>query len=171
MENVGEVSPDHFFFEGGKAERRPGALLRGAGAVVRLEIMGRELIAEPAQAVRIEIEAKEFDGVSIGKIEVGIGVEAGEPGRPVLMLEVSKQRGQVGDGDVRVILDSLPEVLGGVVGGAVERDAFGDRVPVGEHTRGNGGGGAPAIDSVFPFLLDGDEGVGVSGWRGIGDLG
>ena len=35
---------------------------------------------------------------------------------------------------------------------------------------GDGGSGTPAIDGVFPFLLDGDEGVGVSGRSEFGDL-
>ena len=132
MEDVGKVSPDDFFFEGGKAEGCADTLLRGASMVVRLKIMSGELLAKPAQTVGLEIEAEELDGVGVGKVEVGIGVEAGDPCGPVLMIEVSKQRGEVGDGNVGVIFDGLPEVLGGIIGGAVEWDAFGDGVPVGK---------------------------------------
>ena len=170
MEDVGEVSPDNFFFEGGEAERRAGALLRGASVVVRLKVMSGELIAEPAQAVGFEIEAQEFDGVGVRKVEIGIGVEAGDPGGPVLMFEVGEQRVEIGDGDVGMILDGLPEMLGGIVSSAVKRDAFGDRIPVGKDACGNGRSSAPAVDGVFPFLLDCDEGFGVSGGSGFGDL-
>ena len=87
------------------------------------------------------------------------------------MLERGQERVEVGDSSVTVIFDGLPKVLSGVVSGAVERDAFGDRVPIREDTCGNEGSSAPAIDGVFPFLLDNDEGVGVSDRSGFGDLG
>src|SRR5262249_44356238 len=112
-----------------------------------------------------------LDGVSVREIEDRIGVEPGKPGGPTLMLERGEERVEVVDGGVAVILDGLPKVLGGVVCGAIERDAFSDRVPIGEDTCGNGGSGAPAVNGVFPFLLDGDEGVGVSDGSGFGNLG
>jgi len=170
VQDIGEVSPDNFFFKGGEAEKCGGSLLRSAGVLGGLKAVRRELIAEPAEAVGLQIEAQELDSVGVGEIKIGIGVEAREPGGPILLVEVGEERVEVGDGNVGVIFDGLPEVLGGVIGGAVDRDAFDDRVPVGEHARGDGGRGAPAIDGVFPFLLDGDEGVGVSGRSGLGDL-
>lgn len=171
VEDVGEVSPDDFFFEGGEAEGRGGALLRGTSVLGRLKIVGGELVAKPTKAVALEVGAQELDGVSVREVEARIGVETGEPGRPTLMLERGEERVEVGDGSVAVIFDGLPKVLGGVVGSAVERDAFCDRVPIGEDTCGNGGSGAPAINGVFPFLLDCDEGIGVSDRSGFGDLG
>jgi len=171
VEDVGEVSPDDFFFEGGEAEGRGGALLRGTSVLGGLKIVPGELVAKPAKAVALEVEAQKLDGVRVREVEAGISVETVEPEPPILMLEGGEERVEVGDGSVAVILDGLPKVLGGVVGGAVERNAFGDRVPVGEDTCSNRGSGAPAIDGVFPFLLDGDEGVGVSGRSGFGDLG
>jgi len=136
-----------------------------------LKIARGELVAKPAKAVGLKVEVQELDSVGVREVEAGIGVETGEPGRPTLMLERGEEHVEVGDGYVGVIFDGLPEVLGGVVGGTVERNAFGHRVPIGEDTCGNGGSGAPAIDGVFPFLLDGDEGVGVSDRSGFGDLG
>ena len=171
VEDVGEVSPDDLFFEGGEAEGRGGALLRGTSALGGLKIVRGKLVSKPAKAVALEVEAQELDGVGVREVEAGIGVETGEPGRPTLMLEGGEEHVEVGDGGVARIFDGLPKVLGGVVGGTVERDAFGDRIPIGEDTCRNGGSGAPAIDGVFPFLLDGDEGVGVSAGSGFGDLG
>jgi len=86
------------------------------------------------------------------------------------MLEGGEERVEISDGSFGMIFDRLPKVLGGIVNSAVERDAFGDRVPIGENTRRNGGSGTPTVDGVFPFALDGDEGVGVSGRSGFGDL-
>jgi len=171
VENVGEISPDDFFFEGGEAEGRGVALLRGTSVLGGLKIARGELVAKPAKAVGLKVEVQELDSVGVREVEAGIGVETGEPGRPTLMLERGEEHVEVGDGYVGVIFDGLPEVLGGVVGGTVERNAFGHRVPIGEDTCGNGGSGAPAIDGVFPFLLDGDEGVRVSDRSGFGDLG
>ena len=171
VEDVGEVSPDDFFFEGGEAEGCGGALLRGTSVLGGLKIMHGESVAKPAKAVGLEVKAQELDGVGVREVEAGIGVETGEPGRPTLLLERGQERVEVGDSSVAVIFDGLPKVFAGVVGGAVERDAFGDRVPIGEDTGRNGGSGAPAIDGVFPFLLDRDEGVGVSDRSGFGDLG
>jgi len=128
VEDVGEVSPDNFFFDGGEAGGHASALLCGTGVVVRLKIVSGELIAEPAQAVGFEIEAQEFDGVGVGKVEIGIGVEADDPGRPVLMIEVSKECGEVSNSNFRVIFDCLSEVLDGIIGGAIEQDAFSDQV-------------------------------------------
>src|SRR5215469_14862743 len=170
VQDVGEVSPDDLFFEGGEAQGRGGALLRGTSVLGGLKIVRGELVAKPAKAVALEVEAKELDGVSVREVEARIGVETGEPGRPTLMLERGEERVEIGDGSVAVIFDGLPKVLSGVVGDAIERDAFGDRVPIGEDTCGNGGSSTPAIDGMFPFLLDGDEGVGVSDRSGFGDL-
>ena len=170
VEDVGEVSPDDLFFEGGEAEGRGGALLRGTSALGGLKIVRGKLVSKPAKAVALEVEAQELDGVGVREVEAGIGVETGEPGRPPLMLEGGEQCVEIRDGGVAVIFDGLPKVLGGVVGDTIKRDAFGNGVPIGEDTCGNGGSGTPAIDSVFPFLLDGDEGVGVSDRSGFGDL-
>lgn len=171
VEDVGKVSPDNLFFEGGETEGSDGALLRGPGALGGLKIVGGKLVAKPVKAVAFEVEAQELDGIGVWEIEAWIGIETGEPGRPILMLESGEERDEVGDASVVVIFDRLPKVLGGVVGGAVQRDAFVDRVPIGEDTCRNGGGGAPTIDCLFPFLLDGDEGVGVSDRSGLGELG
>src|SRR5215472_9881374 len=171
VQDVGEVSPDDFFFEGGEAQGRAGTLLRGTSVLRGLQIVRGELVAKPAKAVALEVEAQELDGVSVREVEARIGVETGEPGRPTPVLERGEKRVEIGDGSVPVIFDGLPKVLSGVVGVAIERDAFRDRIPIGEDTCGNGGSGAPAIDGVFPFLLDGDEGVGVSDGSGFGDLG
>ena len=171
VEDIGEVSPNDFFFEGGEAEGRGSALLRGTSVLGGLKIVRGELVAKPAKAVAPEVEAQELDGVGVREVEVGIGVEPGEPGRPTVMLEGGEERVEICDGSVAVIFDGLPKVLGGVIGGAVERDAFGNGVPIGEDTCRNGGSGAPAIDGVFPFLLDGYERVGVSDRSGFGNLG
>ncbi len=171
VEDVGEVSPDDLFFEGGEAEGRGGALLRGTSVLGGLKIVCGELVAKPAKAVTSEVGAQELDCVSVREVKARIGVETGEPRRPILVLKRAKEGVEVGDGSIAVIFDSLPKVFGGVIGGAIERDALGDRVPIGEDTCGNGGSGTPAIDGVFPFLLDGDEGLGVSNRSGFGDLG
>ena len=121
--------------------------------------------------VGLKVGAQELDGVSVGEVEAGIIVEASEPGRPTLTLQRGEERVELGDGGVAVILDGLPKVLGGIVGSAVERNAFSDGVPIGKDTCGNGGSGAPAINGVFPFLLNRDEGVSVSGRSRFGDLG
>ena len=170
MEDVGEVSPDDLFFEGREAQRCGGTLLRGTSVLGGLKIVRRQLVAKPAKAIALEVEAQELDGVSIRKVERRVAIETGEPGRPVLMLERGEERVEIGDGCVPVIFDGLPKVLRGIVGRAIERDPFGDRVPIGEDACRNGGSGAPAIDGVFPFFLNGDEGVGVSGRSGFGDL-
>ena len=170
VQDVGEVSPDDLFFDGGEAQGRGGTLLRGTSVLNRLKIVRGELVAKPAKSVALEVEAQELDGISVREVDARIGVETGEPGRPTLMLECSEKRVEIGDGSVAVIFDRLPKVLSGIVGGAIERDAFGDGVPIGEDTCRNGGSGAPAIDGVFPFLLDGDEGVGVSDRSWFGDL-
>ena len=70
-----------------------------------------------------------------------------------------------------MIFNGLPEVLGGIVSGAVKLDAFGDGVPVGEHTSGNRRRSAPAVQGMLPFLLDGEKAVGVAGRSGFFDLG
>ena len=171
VEDVSEVSPDDFFFEGGEAEGRGGALLRGTSVLAGLKIVCAELVAKPAKAVALEIKAQKLDRVSVGEVKAGISVETGEPGRPIVMLERGKEGVEVGDRGVGVIFDGLPKVLGGVVCGPVERDAFVDRVPIGEDACRNGGSSAPAIDRVFPFFLHGHEGIGVSGRSGFGDLG
>ena len=170
VQDVGEVSPDDLFFEGGEAQGRGGTLLRGTSVLGGLKIVGGELVAKPAKAVALEVEAQELYGVRVREVEARIGVETGEPRRPTLMLERGEERVEIGDGSVAVIFDGLPKVLSGVVGDTIERDAFGDRVPIGEDTCGNGGSSTPAIDGMFPFLLDGDEGVGVSDRSGFGDL-
>lgn len=171
VQDVGEVPPNDLFLEGGEAKGRGGALLRGTSVVDGLKIVRGELVAKPTKPVALEVEAQELDGVRVREVEGRIGVETSEPGRPTLMLERGEKRLEIGDRNVGVIFDALPKVLSGVVGGAIERDAFGDRVPIGEDTRGNRGSGAPAIDGVFPFLLDDDEGVGVSDRNRFGDLG
>ena len=171
VEDVGEVSPDDLFFEGGEAEGRGGPLLRGASALGGLKIVRGELVAKPAKAVAREVGTQELDCVSVREVEARIRIETGEPRRPILALKRGEEGVEVGDGSVAVIFHRLPKVLGGIIGGGIELDALGDRVPIGEDTCGNGGSGAPAIDSVFPFPLDGDEGLGVSNRSGFGDLG
>ncbi len=171
VKDVSEISPDDLFFEGGEAEWRGGALLRGTNVFGRLKIVRGELVAKPAKPVALEIGAQELDRIGVREVEAGIVIKTRKPGCPALLLERGEERVEVGDGSIAMILDGLPKVLGGVIGGAIERDAFGDRVPIGEDARGNGGSGTPAIDGVFPFLLDGDKGVGVSGRSGFGDSG
>ena len=171
VQDVGKVSPDDLFFEGREAQGRGHTLLRATSVLGGFKIVRGELVAKPAKAVALKVEAQELDGVSIREVEARISIETGEPGRPILMLERGEKRVEIGDSSVAVIFDGLPKVLSGVVGDAIERNAFGDRVPIGEDTCGNGGSGTPAIDGVFPFLLDGDEGVDVSGRSGFGDLG
>lgn len=134
VEDVGEVAPDDFFFEGCEAEGRGGALLCGASVLGGVKIVRTELAPKPAKAVALEIEAQELDGVGVRKVDAWIGVDPGEPQRPILVLERGEQRVEVGDGYFGVIFDRLPKVLGGVVGDAVERDTFGNRVPIGEYT-------------------------------------
>ena len=171
VEDVGEVSPDDLLFEGGEAEGRRAALLRGTSVLGGLKTVRDELVAKPAKAIAPEVEAQELDCVSVREVEAGIGIEPGEPRCPILALKPGQQGVEVGDRGVAVIFDRLPKVLGGVIGGAIEWDALGDRIPIGENTCGNRGSGAPAIDGVFPLLLDGDEGLGVSNRIGFSDLG
>ena len=171
VEDVGEVSPYDFFFEATEAEGNGGPLLRGTSVLGGLKIVRGELVAKPSKTVALKVEAQELDCVGVREVEAGIGVETDEPRGPTLMLERGEESVEVGDGSLAVIFDGLPKVLGGVVGGAVQRNTFGDRVPIGEDTGRNGGSSAPAIDGVFPFLLNGDEGVRVSDRSGFGDLG
>ena len=51
-----------------------------------------------------------------------------------------------------MVLHGLPEMFGRVVGRAIERNTFGDRIPIGKHAR-HGRSGAPAIQRMFPFPL------------------
>jgi len=170
VEEVGKVPPDDFLFQGLEMEGSSGALLAESGTIGGLEAVGGELIAEPMKAFGLQIETKELDGVGVGQVECGIVVEAGKPGRPILPLEGGEKGIEIGDGDIGMVFDGLPEMFGGIVSGAVKRNAFGDRVPVGKDSRGNGRRGAPTVDCVFPLLLHGDERVGVSGWGVFFDL-
>ena len=170
VKGVGEVSPENFFFEGGEAERNAGALLSGADVVFGLQVLALKFVGEPLEVVGGKIVAQEFDGVGVGQIKVGIGVESGEPRSPVAALQLGNQVGEGGDGEVGMEFYGLPEMLGGVVGSTVEFDALRDRIPVGENAGRNGWGGTPAVEGVFPFFLDGEKGVGIAGRSGFFDL-
>src|SRR6185369_2024983 len=63
-------------------------------------------------------------------------------------------------------LYGLPEMLGRIVGRSVQMDAFFDRVPVGENSCWDGWRSAPAVERMFPLLLNLEEGLRVSrrGW-------
>lgn len=109
VQDVGKVSPDDLFFEGGEAQGRGGTLLRATSVLGRLKIVLGELVAKPAKAVALEVEVEELDGVSVREVDARVGVETGEPGRPTLMIEGGEERVEIGDGSVAVIFDGLPK--------------------------------------------------------------
>ena len=115
VEDVGEVSPDDLFFEGGEAEGRGGALLRGTSVLGGLKIMRGQLVAKPVRRSRREVGAQELDCVSVWEVEARIGIETGEPRHPILPLKRGKEGVEVGDSSVAVIFDRLPKVLGRVI--------------------------------------------------------
>ena len=80
MEEVCEVSPENFLFESGEAEGSDGTLLGRAGVFFGLQVLALEFVGEPLEAISGKVVAKEFDGVGVGEVEVGVGVEASQPG-------------------------------------------------------------------------------------------
>ena len=83
------------------------------------------------------------------------------------MFEYAEQLDQLSDRNVGVILHRLPEVLRGIVSGAVELDAFLDGIPVGEHARRNRRRGAPAVQGVLPLFLHCQKSLGVARRHGF----
>ncbi len=83
VEHVGQVAPENFFFEGAETERGGAALLCEAGMIVATEAVSRQFAAKPRDPFRRQIVAQELYCVGVGQIELGVGIEAGEPWAPV----------------------------------------------------------------------------------------
>ena len=130
VEQIGQVSPQNFFFERAEAKRGGAALLRQPGVIGRTEAVARQFAAKPGDPLRRQIVAQKLDGVGVGQIQLGIGIEACEPGAPVPVLEHAEQFHQLSDRDVGMIFHRLPEVFCRIVGGAVKLDAFLNGIPV-----------------------------------------
>ena len=141
MKHVGQISPQHFLLQGRESDWptwfSSASLLHGSCPLLRSSCRG-ELAIEPVELFGPKIELEELDRIGVLEIKALVVFERGNPGAPVHRLESSYELAHFPERHVRVVLDCLPEVLGGIVDGTIELDAFVDQEPVRQHTPRDG---------------------------------
>src|SRR5580704_11495663 len=145
MEQIGQIAPQNFFLWRGEAEGIVTALLNLPGTVALAQALTGQFVPKPVKPFQRQVVAQELHGVGVRQIQLGIVIQPRNPWVPVLLLEHAEQLRQVGYVNVGTIFYRLPEVLGRIVSGSVESNAFLNWVPIREHTPRNGWRSTPAV--------------------------